>query len=767
MTRTIKWRLSPVLACLAVIVAAGLPHLPAVRGSFVLSDSEYIGWSETEAGIRSFSSFFTGERPSLEPGVIASRPVTSLSFYIEGFLWKNDPTGYHVTNLLLHVFACVLFFFVCRFLTRRYFMPAFLASLFFASHPVHTENIAWISGRSLVLGTVFFLAAFLVFLLGEESGEPVKGKNVPKGPRSPGDFPSLLEKLPISLHLILVPLFFLLAVLSHETAWIFPFVLLVYDVFTSRDRNRDPALLKKKALRVYVPLLAILIGYLGFRFSVTGSIPFLSGGKGEGSLNPLLIPGRYTVFSLIPWSPSALHELDRPLIPGGILSVLPLLFLVPAFFLKNRPAIRFGCLFFLLGLISVLAFPPSRAFPEQDVYLASVGFCLALGGAVTLLLEYSTYTLILFFCLIFSFSLTSYRRTIQWRDERSLWTAESRIHSESPEVWNRLGKSHYMAGAVAPAEKSFRKALELDDRFYESYHNLVRLLIDGKRDKEAEMILAEAGKRGSDPAGENYSTIGSLYLELGKEKPAKGFFQKAMELNPDNPSALLERGNRLFLEGRYQEAIETFTRALGQKTGIERAGILTNRGMAYSKRGEMAAARADLEEALSLNPRLVHPYLYLAALEAEAKFPEKAAALLETAIREVPSPPFEIYFALHQIYDQFRKPNEAFEILYEYQKKNPRDIRVHMALGRYLFEWYKMHREAEDKLVGAAKCFKNAHRIDPRNTGALLWYGKTALEMNNPEAAKKIWNQVLKIDPDNAEALRLLTNIEKTDPSRD
>jgi hypothetical protein len=48
-----------------------------------------------------------------------------------------------------------------------------LAGLLFALHPVHTESVAWISGRTDLLATFFFLLAFISFLTYEKEGRQI------------------------------------------------------------------------------------------------------------------------------------------------------------------------------------------------------------------------------------------------------------------------------------------------------------------------------------------------------------------------------------------------------------------------------------------------------------------------------------------------------------------------------------------------------------------------------------------------------------------
>jgi protein O-mannosyl-transferase len=97
----------------------------------------------------------------------AFRSVTIASFALNWAAAGAHPLVFHLVNLLLHTAVVVVLYLVLRSLLDS--VPnastiAFAAALLFAVHPIHTEAVASIVGRSELLAAGFLLAAWLLHL---------------------------------------------------------------------------------------------------------------------------------------------------------------------------------------------------------------------------------------------------------------------------------------------------------------------------------------------------------------------------------------------------------------------------------------------------------------------------------------------------------------------------------------------------------------------------------------------------------------------------
>src|SRR5258706_158327 len=99
-------------------------------------------------------------------------PVTWLSFGLDHRLWGMNPLGYHLTNVLLHTAAAVVFYLVGLRLLRAATgagegalrLGALAAALVFAIHPLRVESVAWATERPDALSGLCFLRAILLYL---------------------------------------------------------------------------------------------------------------------------------------------------------------------------------------------------------------------------------------------------------------------------------------------------------------------------------------------------------------------------------------------------------------------------------------------------------------------------------------------------------------------------------------------------------------------------------------------------------------------------
>ncbi len=748
---------------IAVGVLAALLYLISLRGTFLYHDVDRVIGNSSLDGGKSVGAIFTKPFPHPGEGPGFYRPLTTSLWLVEKMLWKDNPVGWHFTGWLLHIASSVLFYLLFANIFEGKSRAAFWAALLHATHPVHVESVAWISGRAGVLGACLFAGSLLTAV---KVLSPAREKNPAHPTKTSGERgfdPSII-------FLIASPLLYALAVLSLEQALILPFVLATINLvlYSTADTSRRTDAARLLALYLLLTIISIL--YLFLRHKVMGGI---SPGAPEPFPGTAVIQAggpmrilRNLILAAWPFRLSVLHALDHHVPYAGGIVILALTAAISMASFARHRFLAAGWAFTILGAVCAALIPPESRISEGAVVLCATGFCLVLGCLLDSAARVKgasegirTAAVAILLCVMALFAVRSVTRISSWKSEVSLWSAETVNHPESGYALNRLGAAYYSLGNKTAAEQSFRSAMKQEISFYPAYLNLARLLMDAGRTDEIRDILARGAEEAPGGDGEGLANIALLYLGLGEQEKAENLLVKALDINPDSPIALGEMGGILYEKGEQEKALDYLNRALEHEQGPRRALYLSNRALIRKRAGKPDEALEDLEEALKINPRLANPHLLKAEIEAGRKFPEKAAAILEEALEKVAEPSFEIHNALHHLYIEFEQYQKAFDILHAYQKAAPADIRGQLAIGEYSLQWHERYPADKRILEGAHTCFTNALKLEPRNVRALTGYGMTAWFSGDAQAALKIWNRALEIEPDNQNVRELIAKM--------
>ena len=136
------------------------------------------------------------------------RPLQTVTFIIENYFAGTSPALYHITNLILHTICSLLVFFLLKDILKNN-IKSFLGSIIFSIHPLFVHTVIWIPSRGDLLLCLFGLLNFIFFI------KYTKTNNLK--------------------FLIFNVLAFGLAILSKETAVIFPILIYFYFFFLNTN----------------------------------------------------------------------------------------------------------------------------------------------------------------------------------------------------------------------------------------------------------------------------------------------------------------------------------------------------------------------------------------------------------------------------------------------------------------------------------------------------------------------------------------------------
>jgi len=331
------------------------------------------------------------------------RPLIELTYYLDNLLWSMHPRFMHLENILLHTCNTLLVFCLARLLAQGWSIKArwfpLAASLLFALHPVNSESVIWLSGRTDPLSALFVLAA-LCFLLQGLRADRLRYL-----------WPSLL--------------LFAMGVLSKEVALCFlPVALLLTAFWPGARRIKKTVLLILAGVAACGSLLLLAFAALGSSFSIAALLHSEHGGGAAQSLAMITALGFYLKKLVVPWPLNFAIDAVSPfyLVPGVLFLVL-----VP-FWLRKRSLmvvlVAAGSIFLLPALLLSVKQVAWTPYAERYLYLPCVFFSLGLPGALALAperLQRARWILPLALCLAVCAALVTAQRALLWRDNLDLY----------------------------------------------------------------------------------------------------------------------------------------------------------------------------------------------------------------------------------------------------------------------------------------------------------------------------------------------------------
>ena len=201
-----------------------------------------------------------------------------------------------------------------------------------------------------------------------------------------------------------------------------------------------------------------------------------------------------------------------------------------------------------------------------------------------------------------------------------------------------------------------------------------------------------------------------MFAEMKARAYANELASIMVKVHPDEAKAFAVQGDVLFQERKYEEALESYKKALAINDQVYQ--IWEQLLRIEVSRGEFQQAIADGNKALNIFPNQAALYLYTGIGYAQTRNHEKAASILKSAL-DLESEDKEV---LLQIYSTL---GDSYNVL-------------------------KRFKESD-------QAYSKALELDPRNSYVLNNYAYyLSLRGENLEEAEKMSKRSLEIDPDNA-----------------
>ena len=515
-------------------------------------------------------------------------PLTWLTLGLDYVFWGMNPSGYHLTNAVLHAGTATLVYLVILQLlqlARREEKPspallfsAALGALLFAIHPLRVESVAWASERRDVLSGLFYVGSALLYLRG---------------------------RLRMSVGV------FAAALLSKVMVASLPIVLLVLDVYPLR-RKLDLSLLWSKIPYLSLAMAAGLFALGQQRTGVTGTFedievePLL---RLTLSLYGLAFYLGKTVFpfSLAPQYAysSSPQAFDAPLIVGSVVAVAVT---IASLLLRKRwPALAaaWACyVITLLPVLSILRFDPQQYVADHHSYLATLGFAVLAAGGFLILLERRRTALATACAAVATLVLCerTLAQTRVWGNSVTLWTHTLKVSPLSTLAHNNLGRALADQGHADKALEHLRTAVTIRPDYAHAHYNLGQLLME-----QGELQIAEFHFRRAIEKEPRYvaaqNSLGNCLVRQNREAEAEQHYQVALEVSPDFADAHYNFALALHRQSELNEAARHYQ--LATQFDPMNADAHSNWGVLLETQGRAEDAVRHYRRALEIDPR--HP----------------------------------------------------------------------------------------------------------------------------------------------------------------
>lgn len=522
-----------------LLIVTFIIYFPALKNDFlVYDDPEWVTNNIyiTSLDFQHLKIFFTTS------SLFMYAPLVFISLAVDYKIGGLQPEIFHFTNVVLHLANIVLAFIFLKKLSGKKEIALIAASIF-AVHVVNVDTVAWVSTRSNLLYTFFFLTSLVFYIYYLKNNFKLKFY-----------FLSLL--------------LFVLSALSKSAAVILPFILIITDYFLGRKINL-------KSLSDKIPFFVITVstGFIAlyFRSDVSETQNQLNYSLADKFFIFCYSIVSYIINMVSPFHLSAVYS--YPVKHNDFLSweyyfapTIFLLFILIINRIKNfRREILFGSLFFFISItISQLGFLEDGFRANRYAYLPYIGLFFIIGNCYDWLSRYKKSVISILMIFILFNGIKTFQRVQVWKDSITLFDDVIEKQKDNAFAYNSRGIAKFEMQNYSGAIEDYSKAILLNSRYPGAFYNRA-----------------------------------ISYYSIQNFQKAMEDYNKAIELNPLSANSYMGRGIiKMDVMKNFEEAIKDYDKAISINPRFAQAYY--NRGLAELRSGNIAEACIDFKKVKQL-----------------------------------------------------------------------------------------------------------------------------------------------------------------------
>ncbi len=528
---------------------------------------------------------------------IFNRSVVLFTYAVNRHLGELDVFGFHLFNLLLHIFVGVVFYFLTTELlaletterrARLRSLPLVAAAIHLM-HPMAVQPVTYLSSRSSILASLFFLLGFYFFI------------------QSLKLWQQRHRRYQMFFCIILVLLCCFLGAGSKEIIVTLPVIVMVYVWL------QFPQLGLRKFGLLCLLVLAPLLLYLAYRYLHLGNLFVLKADPESMQMDRVLyfltqikVLIFYYLWKLI--LPLNLNfEPDVRLAAGlfdpeWLTGLAAMICLTAGLYLQKSRLLQFTFLWAFIAFLPTSSFIPLKQIvTEHRAYLPGFGIYLALGLALLAACRNRPVrTGMVMAAFLLLTALLTLNRSLDFRSEIVLWQDTAKKSPRKALVHNNLASAYLAEKMWTPAEAELQRALDLDPGQTDASINLGHLYSQREQWEKARIEFDRAILLGS-PKAEAFYNAGLVRIHLNRTEEAIVFFKKAVEMKPQQAKYHFELGNAYRSLSLLDDALQEYRLTLENQPDHLQAH--NNRGVIFWNLKQFSLAEEAFQKALPLSDK--------------------------------------------------------------------------------------------------------------------------------------------------------------------
>jgi tetratricopeptide (TPR) repeat protein len=230
--------------------------------------------------------------------------------------------------------------------------------------------------------------------------------------------------------------------------------------------------------------------------------------------------------------------------------------------------------------------------------------------------------------------------------------------------------------------------------------------------------------------------LAKLHLAQHRPDASVGYAQEALNADPGNAEARLVLVRGLLTRGDVGGAEQELNRLMSKYP--KSAAVQTQMGLVRGRKGDLAGARQNFQEALRLDPSSLDALGGLITLDLTSRDFSHAKSLIDARLAEA-TPSAALLVLAARTYLAANDVARSEQLLRQAIERDPNYLTAYGALGQVYLR--------QNKLDAARAEFDAIAQRDPKSVGALTMAGVTLQALGNNGEAIKRYERALQIDP--------------------